>query len=441
MTLTLETIFAKMPIAELKGTIAAHIQPLVQMLPDKRLGAVVECIILGILGKQTPVITEMAGANSKEKGETWPIAKRIYRFLHNPHVETESLYQGLYTIGQQVVEQENPAYLVVAVDPVNFEKPYAKAIEGVSTVHKATPPGLDGKARLAHGYPAITATVVNTKIPVTSYANWFSYQTADFISQNKEIERAFESTHRLYPNAKVRFVGDSGLDDQKMFAQVQTLNREFVFRVSHLERLVEVYNERLDRWETEVLQDLVEVVPYQITFQVLFTHAGQTHLDKVQFGWFKIRIPGTLQPLWIVVADDLTLNRQLVLITNVPLASVSIVQSVYSDWRLRTRIEHGYRFDQEQGLDVEDMRVHTVDRMRRLFALVLLAAQIVFVIAEQWPPNAVLWLRQLGGKLGLSGDRDGPYWLLQGIAAVIMTTMTLSFAFLHPFPFGEDTYG
>ena len=441
MTLTLETIFAKMPIAELKGTIAAHIQPLVQMLPDKRLGAVVECIILGILGKQTPVITEMAGANSKEKGETWPIAKRIYRFLHNPHVETEDLYQGLYTIGQQVVEQENPAYLVVAVDPVNFEKPYAKAIEGVSTVHKATPPGLDGKARLAHGYPAITATVVNTKIPVTSYANWFSYQTADFISQNKEIEQAFESTHRLYPNAKVRFVGDSGLDDQKMFAQVQTLNREFVFRASHLERLVEVYNERLDRWETEVLQDLVEVVPYQITFQVLFTHAGQTHLDKVQFGWFKIRIPGTLQPLWIVVADDLTLNRQLVLITNVPLASVSIVQSVYSDWRLRTRIEHGYRFDQEQGLDVEDMRVHTVDRMRRLFALVLLAAQIVFVIAVQWPPNAVLWLRQLGGKLGLSGDRDGPYWLLQGIAAVIMTTMTLSFAFLHPFPFRVNTCG
>jgi hypothetical protein len=441
MTLTLETIFAKLPIAELQGTIAGHIQPLVQRLPDKRLGAVVECIILGILGKQTPIITEMAGANSKEKGETWPIAKRIYRFLHNPQVETQDLYEGLYAIGQQVVEQEDPAYLVVAVDPVNFEKPYAKAVEGVSTVHKATPPGLDGKARLAHGYPAITATVVNTKIPVTSYANWFSYRTADFISQNKEIEQAFESTHRLYPHAEVRFVGDSGLDDQKMFAQVQKLNREFVFRVSHLERIVEVYNERLERWETEVLQDLVEGVPHQISFQVLFTHAGQTHLDQVQFGWFKIRIPGTLQPLWILVADDLTLHRQLVLITNVPLVSIPVVQSVYSDWRLRTRIEHGYRFDQEQGLDVEDMRVHSVDCMRRLFALVLLAAQIVFVIAAQWPPNAVLWLRQLGGKLGLSGDRDGPYWLLQGIAAVIMTAMTLSFVFLHPFPFGENTYG
>jgi hypothetical protein len=84
-----------------------------------------------------------------------------------------------------------------------------------------------------------------------------------------------------------------------------------------------------------------------------------------------------------LVADDETLNRQLVLITNIPLTSVAAMQQVYNDWRLRTRIEHGYRFDQEQGLDVEDMRVQTVDRMRRLFAVVLMAAQIVFVVSEQ----------------------------------------------------------
>jgi len=114
---------------------------------------------------------------------------------------------------------------------------------------------------------------------------------------------------------------------------------------------------------------------------------------------------------------------------------------VYNDWCLRTRIEHGYRFDQEQGLDVEDMRVHTLERMRRLFAFVLLSAQMFFVMGEQWPPKAILWLHQLGGKLGLSCDRDGPYWLLQGVAAVIIASMTLSFAFLHPFPFGEFTYG
>ena len=85
------------------------------------------------------MITEMARANSKADGETWPVAKRIYRFLCNKRVKSEILYEGLYQIGQGVVEQESPAYLVVAVDPVNFEKPYAEAIEGVSVVHKATP--------------------------------------------------------------------------------------------------------------------------------------------------------------------------------------------------------------------------------------------------------------------------------------------------------------
>ena len=441
MNIALESILAKLPIMKIQDSIQSHTDALMKTLPDKRMKKVLENMLLGILGGQTPLITGMARQNGKSKGETWAVAKSMYRLLGNKRLETKVMYQGLYEIGRQVVERENPDYLVVAVDPVNFEKPYTKALEGVSVVHKATPPDLAGHARLAHGYPAITAAIVNTKVPVISYAHWFSYQTADFISQNKEVEQAFETTQRLYSGRKQRFVGDSGLDDQKMFAQVVKLEQEFIFRVSHLERIVEVYNDRLDRWETEKLQGLVESVPHQVTFQVLFKHAGKTRLDTLHFGWFKIRIPGTQIPLWILVADDETLNRQLVLITNISLTSVSVVQQVYNDWRLRSRIEHGYRFDQEQGLDVEDMRVQTVDRMCRLFAIVLMAAQIVFVISEQWPPKAVLWLRQLGGKLGIPTDRDGPYWLLQGISAVIVTCMTLSFFFLHPFPFQEFTCG
>ena len=449
MTIALESHLAKrrpelvegLPILEIQETIQSHSAPLMEMLPDVRMKRVLENMLLGLLGGQTPVITGMARQAGKQEGETWPVAKSIYRLLGNERLKTQVLYQGLYRVGQKVVEREDPHYLVVAVDPVNFEKPYTQTLEGVSVVHKATPPDLSGHARLARGYPAITATIVNTRLPVTSYANWFSYKTADFISQNKEVEQAFETTCRLYVGRKVRFVGDSGLDDQKMFAQVVKLEQEFIFRASHLERIVEVYNDRLDRWEMETLQDLVESVPPQATFQVLFTHAGETRFDTVHFGWFMIRIPSTQTPLWVLVADDQTLHRQLILLTNIPLIDIATMQQVYNDWRLHSRIEHGYRFDQEQGLDVEDMRVQTLERMRRLFAVVLLAAQVVFAISEQWPPKAVLWLRQLGGKLGIPTDRDGPYWLLQGIAAVIVTAMTISFASFHPFPFHEFSCG
>lgn len=437
-----DEILSKLPIEQIQQTIHEYSQPLTERLPDQRLQPVAEEMVLGILGSESPLITQMARQQNKSAGEIWAAAKRSYRFLENKRLATSELYEGLYQAGRQAVLREKPDYLVVAVDPVNFEKPYAQAIEGVSVVHKATPPDLGGQARLAHGYPAITATLVNTQVPVTSYANWYSYQSEDFISQNREIEQAFQTTVRLYPEYKIRYVGDAGLDDQKIFAQVDALHQEFVFRASHQERIVEVYNERLDRWEREVLGDLVESIPLQVSFQVLFAHAGSTRLDTVSLGWFQVRLPERpQQSLWILVAEDPTFKHPLVLVTNVPLNSIAIVQQVYNDWRLRGRIEHGYRFDQEQGLDVEDMRVHTLERMRRLFALVLLAAQVVFVIGVHWPPKAVLWLRQLGGKLGLKSDRDGPYLLLKGIAAVITTAMTLSFIFLHPFPFREMTCG
>ena len=107
---------------------------------------------------------------------------------------------------------------------------------------------------------------------------------------------------------------------------------------------------------------------------------------------------------------------------------------MYTESCYRPQIAHAYRFDQEEGLDVEDVRVQTLERMCRIFVLVLLAALLVYRIAHAWPQHMILWLRQLGGKLGLSSDRDGPYAVLAGIHAVLVTVATLAFATQHPFP-------
>ena len=95
----------------------------------------------------------------------------------------------------------------MALDPANFEKPYCQQVEGVSTVMKSTLPALDGKKRLTKGYPAMTATIVNLPEPALTYANRFSYTTADFLSQNREIERAIRITRALFPTQQLRFVG------------------------------------------------------------------------------------------------------------------------------------------------------------------------------------------------------------------------------------------
>jgi hypothetical protein len=373
--ITPSDLICQLPVAELQESLETFLEPLTEQLPDARLLAVVHLMVQGI--------------------------------------------------AQRTVARQTPglARLVVAIAPVNFEKPYTEKLEGVSTVRKSTPPSLDGEACLTRGYPAITATIVNTAQPAISYANWFSYRTTDFVSQNREMYRALRVTRALFSGQNLRFVTDSEMDDQKFFAQVAQVN-------------VEVYNVRTQAWERTPLGAATARVFLEETRRVAFTHAGQTRLITSSFGRLACRLPDTQQRLWVMVVRSPTRAYDVLLITNVPLTSQRRMRQVYEDWRLHGRIEHGYRFDQEQGLDVEDMRVQTLERMRRLFIFVLLAAQFAFFINGTWPCDAILWLRDLGGKLGLANDHDGPYVLLRGIAAVWLTVVTLRFLAYHPFPRG-----
>jgi hypothetical protein len=430
----------KLPVAELSATLDLFLEPVLKHLPEKRLREVGKLAVQGVLSGQSPLVTRIARGVAREDETVWPTAKRLYRFIWNPRFTHRALLKGLYGIAQRSVAEHVPSHLVVALDPVNFEKPYTKSLEGVSTVMKSTPPGPGGEKRLTPGYPAMTAAVVNLPEPVITYANWFSYRTSDFVSENREIYRAIRITRALFPDAKLRFVADSGLDDQKIFAQMSLVHAEFVIRAHH-NRQVEVYNDRLDRWEEELLNDLTATVPLSFKLRVAFTHARRVRVVDRELGWLKIRLPQTQQVLWALVAHDPRSGHDLVLLTNMPIHSAADAKIIYTEWRHRPQIEHTYRFDQEDVLDIEDMRVQTMERMRRIFVLVLLAALFVYHIAHAWPQPMVLWLRNLGGKLGLSSDLDGPYVFLAGISAVFLTASTLAFAAQHPFPRGGGTNG
>jgi hypothetical protein len=430
----------KLPMAELTAALDRFLEPMLMRLPEKRLREVGKLVVQGILSGQSPLVTEMARGVARERRTTWSTAKRLYRFIWNKRFSHRDLLKGLYGLAQCTVAEHTPSHLVVALDQVNFETPYTVDSEGVSTVMKSTPPGTNGEKRLTPGYPTMTATVVNLPEPVVTYANWFSYVTADFVSENREIYRAIRTTRALFPGTKLRFVGDAGLDDQKIFRQVDRVHAEFIIRASH-DRRIEVYNERLDRWEDELLHDLTATVPLSLRLRVAFTHARKVSVVERALGWLKIRLPQTRQVLWALVAHDPVSGHDLVLLTNLPIHSAADAKTVYTEWRHRPQIEHTYRFDQEDGLDVEDMRVHTLERMRRIFVLVLLAALFVYHIAHAWPRHMVLWLRHLGGKLGRSSDLDGPYVLLAGISAVFLTSSTLAFATQHPFPRAGGTCG
>ena len=91
---------------------------------------VVPQAVRGILAQETPVIAAMAQSVSRQKMVCWAAAKRIYRFVENKCIHPHQLLKGMYQITRRTVAEENLDYLVVALDPVNFEKPYTKKLEG-----------------------------------------------------------------------------------------------------------------------------------------------------------------------------------------------------------------------------------------------------------------------------------------------------------------------
>jgi hypothetical protein len=194
--ITYESVVDKLPVAALERAMEKFLEPMTQRLPDKRSREVGRMAVRGILSAQSPLVTEIARALERAEESVRPTARRIYRFLWNERLDHRDLLKGLYSIAQRIVRRCEADHLVVAIDPVNFEKPYTEALEGVSTVMKSTPPGPRGSRRLTSGYPAITATVVNLPVPVVTYANWFSYRTVDFEREPGDISRL---THHAGP--------------------------------------------------------------------------------------------------------------------------------------------------------------------------------------------------------------------------------------------------
>jgi hypothetical protein len=448
-SIALNEVMSMLPSAELEAAVKGFVEPIARRLPDERFRRNVGQAVVGILGSRSPVVCAMAqgsveGSASLEghgAPSPWAQAKRYYRLLDSDRFDHRAFYSGLYEIGQQILAEEGPDQVVIAIDPVNFEKPYAKKLDGVSVVRKSTPPDLTGEARLTSGYPAITATIVNTRVPVIAYADWFSYKTEDFYGEKHQILRALLASRTAFSGKKRRFIADSGLDDDAIFGWMDLFGETFVIRVKHTERIVEVPKAPLsgkEDWTRTPLEAVSRSVKFDASFRVAFSHAGKTRLASIQLGWASFRLPDTRQLLWLLVAREVSPTGEeigrILLLTNVPIQDVADAQIVYGQWRLRSRIEHVYRFDQEQGVDVEDMRVRTLERMRRLFALVIVAVLVVFHLGETWPPQAILWLRRLGGKLGRSSDHDGPYVLLRGLAALIQTLGTLALLDHEPFP-------
>lgn len=425
--------------ARLLTDLAVYLEGYGAVLGDARFRKGLNELVAGMLGAGCPHMTKAASSAPGQVKAPFSLAKRFYRLMSSENYSSSDWLKALQSDARAVVEQAAPQQVIVALDIVNFEQPYAEHVEGLSTVHKSTPPGPDGKARLTAGFPTVMCEIVNLSQPAIPYAHFFSYTTPDFLGQNLEVQRALAETASLLSGFALCFVTDSEWDDQAMFAYLEThLETAFVIRAKYNRRL-QVYNERLDRWEDEYLWDLRDSMAGQVCCKTYFHHAGRTRLGHSTVDWIQARFAADGPTYWAVIVDTDLFKTPLVLWTNRPVAQAEQALAVYADWQRRPTIEHLHRFIQEDGLLVEDMQLEPLESKRRLFLLILAAALFVLRLPDLWEPSLITWVRQLASAIvGTVMDREGFYLLLYGLTAVLTTLATLHAAAVRrPSP----TYG
>jgi len=133
--------------------LTSFLQPLWALYPDKRLQRTAVAMVKALITAQTPHISKAMRIGREGEATAWTLSKRGYRSIHTKRVTTWKLTKSLYRMAQRTVREEGAERLVVAIDPVQFEKPYARRIEGVSRVHKSRPPDVRGRPGLRGGIP------------------------------------------------------------------------------------------------------------------------------------------------------------------------------------------------------------------------------------------------------------------------------------------------
>jgi len=127
-TITPNDLIRKLPVTELQASLETFLEPLTARLPDARLPAVVRLLVQGIVASESPLVTQIARGARESGPGVLMTSKRGYRLLANERLSHRLFLKGLYSIAQRTVAQQTPRLtrVVVALDPVNFEKPYTK---------------------------------------------------------------------------------------------------------------------------------------------------------------------------------------------------------------------------------------------------------------------------------------------------------------------------
>jgi hypothetical protein len=367
--------------------------------------------VYGIQTRQSLRLTEIARA----LGEPIPLIKTVNR------LSRQAARPGLAEQLTRFVIKEGASRIgertLLVIDPSDLSKKYARKMEHLARVR-------DGSTgEIANGYWLCDVIAVecggNAITPLAQHL--WSQKAPDFVSENEEILGLVDNVSQACGGRGV-WVMDRGGDRIKLLKPLIDRDLDFIIRQRGDRHL-------LYRGRPVLARELAAScpLPYAETVKRVNPDGSET-ARIIEFGYRKVKLPGTQRPLWLLVVVGFG-KEPMMSLTTLPLRKNRatlwwVVEAYLSRWR----IEETIRFS-KQSYAIEDVRVLGYQSLRNLMALVLVAMFFGMVHLGTQTKLSVLCHHAMRAGKRLFGVPDFRYYTIaDGIREILGRSQ------VRPFP-------
>jgi hypothetical protein len=314
------------------------------------------------------------------------------------------------------------AWTPIVVDLSDLSKPYAEKMEYLATVRDADESSLRGGLILNPGYWLFESYVAlgeeGDPLPIACFP--FSVEDPRIGSQNRAVDQGLERLRRVLDGAGIVIL-DRGFDSDTVFGLLEEKRLRFLCRLVGNRTLLDSDGTSLG-------------LAHTVTDRMLLTHEADFRFWKkhrweggrLSFGWRTVRLPDTHESYsLLVVRWPGQEEGGLMLLTNVPISSVTDAIKLIRRYFLRWRAEDAIRMLKRE-LGIETVRVFDFASICRLvefsFWILALMTRISVALNDDqkawitrfvgaWPTPVLLFHYRLWALLRMILDRHSPGFL------------------------------
>jgi hypothetical protein len=306
-------------------------------------------MLFGLAKGRSVLLSQIARA-LEEPIDAIQTVKRLSNRMDEFHETSELLENYEEMIKPFLQEEDN----LILVDDSEIMKPTAIKMEGLGRVRD----GSTGEYGNGYWTTNMIAVAPKTKHPISVYSHLYSAAEEGFLSANEETYKGLDHVNRLVAEKQATFVMDRGYDNIEVMKKVLKQENNFIIRLKKTRNLL--YQNKKYK-----VHDLAIRRKGKINFRSEIK--GTVYDLKVTH--LTIEIPSLKgKKLTMVVVYGYG-KEPMVLLTNKRVHKKEEVLSILKAYITRWRIEEMFRV-QKQEFDLENVRVRTLPRLKRMFLLV-----------------------------------------------------------------------